>query len=367
MRNSVATHYQHKIIHIDMDAFYVSVEMRDDPTLQGKPVAVGGPGKTRGVLSTCNYIARKYGVRSAMANSVALRKCPELVIVPGRMAVYKEISVKLHEIFRRYTEKIEPLSLDEAYLDVTDCQLFSGSATLIAQDIRKAIFTELQLTASAGIAPLKFLAKIASDQHKPNGQCVISPDKVMTFIEKMPLNKIPGVGKVTFNKLQQFGLHTGSDVRASSQAALMKAFGKLGASLWQKCHGIDNRAVEVTRVRKSVGVEHTFSQDKNELEELSEFMLQSLIPELLKRSKSHVVNRGISKLGVKVKFNDFHQTTKEVQHHDINIESLQLLLKEALSRGEGKPVRLLGIHIGLKVIEPEDNHQYQYELALPPS
>ncbi|WP_286269595.1 DNA polymerase IV [Thalassotalea hakodatensis] len=365
MTNVIMPNAKRKIIHIDMDAFYVSVEIRDNPELQGKPVAVGGPGNTRGVLSTCNYIARKYGVRSAMANSVALRKCPELLIVPGRMSVYKETSSRLHEIFQRYTSKIEPLSLDEAYLDVTDCPLFSGSATLIAQDIRKVIFDELQLTASAGIAPLKFLAKIASDQHKPNGQCVIAPDSVMAFIESMPLNKIPGVGKVTFNKLQQHGLHTGADVRQSSQTVLMKTFGKLGASLWQKCHGIDNRAVEVTRVRKSVGVEHTFSKDKNELDELTDYMLQSLIPELLTRSKSYTVERGISKLGVKVKFNDFHQTTKEIQHQDIDSASFILLLKEALSRGEGKPVRLLGVHIGLKDIEPKVNQQYQFELALP--
>ncbi len=278
-----------------MDAFYVSVEIRDNPELAGKPVAVGGKANTRSVLSTCNYIAREFGVSSAMPNSVALRKCPDLVIVPGRMDVYKAISTHLRNIFERYTDKIEPLSLDEAYLDVTDCDLFNGSATYIAEDIRKTIFNELNLTASAGIAPIKYLAKVASDLNKPNGQFVITPNDVADFIEGMSLKKIPGVGKVTFEKLKVSGFESGKDIRESNEQSLIIRFGKLGRSLWQKCNGIDNREVETTRIRKSVGVERTFSHDISDAKELSEFMHEKLIPELKKRSQRHVDTREISK------------------------------------------------------------------------
>ncbi|WP_286235036.1 DNA polymerase IV [Thalassotalea sediminis] len=353
-----------KIIHIDMDAFYVSVEMRDNPELAGKPVAVGGPGSSRGVLSTCNYIAREFGVRSAMASSMALRKCPNLLIVPSRMDVYRSVSEHLHGIFRRYTDIIEPLSLDEAYLDVSNCTACSGSATLIARDIRKAIQKELNLTASAGIAPLKFLAKIASDLDKPNGQYVILPENVIPFIEQMPLNKIPGVGKVTYQKLQQCGLHIGRDIRASSQSALVKTFGKLGASLWQKCQGIDNRAVEVTRVRKSVGVEHTFARDITEVEELKAYMVSQLLPKLIKRSSRYIEERGISKIGVKIKFSDFQQTTKEMQLEGIEPRAFNLLLEEAIQRGHGKSVRLLGVHVGLNSKKSDEVHQqFEFELS----
>ncbi|MBB6542969.1 DNA polymerase IV [Thalassotalea piscium] len=351
-----------KIIHVDMDAFYVSVEIRDKPELAQKPVAVGGKANSRGVLSTCNYIARKYGVRSAMPNSVALRKCPDLIILPGRMEVYKSISAQLRSIFLRYTDKIEPLSLDEAYLDVTHCTLFNGSATLIAQDIRHSIFTELNLTASAGIAPVKFLAKVASDLNKPNGQFVITPNDISDFIKNMPLNKIPGVGKVTFEKLKANGFETGKDIIKAQEHVLVSQFGRLGVSLWQKCHGIDNREVEVTRVRKSVGVERTFAQDVCDFEQLSQFMHTTLIPELKRRANGYINTREISKLGVKVKFKDFQQTTKEFkfQHYDSDI--FTALLKEAISRGNGKAVRLLGVHIGLGD-ETKELQQIAFELG----
>ena len=342
-----------KIIHVDMDAFYVSVEIRDNPQLAGKPVAVGGRANTRGVLSTCNYIAREYGVRSAMPNSVALRKCPDLVIVPGRMEVYKSISSHLRDIFARYTDKIEPLSLDEAYLDVTHCKLFNGSATLIAQDIRKSIFEELNLTASAGIAPIKYLAKVASDLNKPNGQFVLGPQDISAFIDQMPLNKIPGVGKVTFEKLKANGFERGSDILAADERTLLTQFGKLGKSLWQKCHGIDNREVENSRIRKSVGVETTFPQDINDINVLKVVMTEKLIPELIRRSEKFLTERKMNKLGIKIKFSDFVQTTKELKHSTINIELLTTLLSEALARGEGKNVRLLGVSIGLSEDEDE--------------
>ncbi len=350
-----------KFIHIDMDAFFVSVEIRDNPALANKAVAVGGKSDRRGVLSTCNYIARQFGVHSAMATSIALQKCPQLIVVPGRMDVYKQISVQIRAIFEKYTQLIEPLSLDEAFLDVTDCKLCNGSATLIAEQIRQEIFEELNLTASAGIAPNKFLAKIASDENKPNGQCVITPEQVATFIEKMPLNKIPGVGKVTFEKLKANGLEFGRDVIARDKSELMHKFGKLGVSLWDKCQGIDNREVVTSRVRKSVGVERTFAQDIHSKEELSDYMIGNLIPELKKRSELYLKTREISKLGVKVKFKDFHQTTKEFKYHSFDESVFNELLNDALIRGEGKAVRLLGVHIGL-CDEPDEHHQF--ELAL---
>jgi DNA polymerase-4 len=353
-------HRQKKLIHVDMDAFYVSVEIRDNPELKGLPVAVGGKSDRRGVIATCNYEARKFGVRSAMATANALRECPQLVIVPGRMNVYKEVSQQIREIFERYTDLIEPLSLDEAYLDVTECDILHGSATLIAQEIRQEIFNKTGLTASAGIAPVKFLAKVASDENKPNGQFVITPDDVIPFIEKMSLKKISGVGKVTLKKLNDIGLYTGQDIRNSSEMFLVNNLGNYGHVLWKRCQGIDERNVETTRVRKSVGVERTFSEDISEYADLKALMIEKLIPELVARSKKHLETRTISKLGVKVKFNDFVQTTKELKHSTMDEEIFDALLEEAVHRGQGKAIRLLGVHIGLN--ETSDDSVDQLEL-----
>ncbi len=230
-----------KIIHIDMDCFYAAVEMRDNPNFRSRPLAVGGHEKQRGVISTCNYEARKFGVRSAMPTAQALKLCPSLLVVPGRMQVYKEVSTHIRSIFSRYTHLIEPLSLDEAYLDVTDSTQCHGSATLIAEAIRRDIWNELQLTASAGVAPIKFLAKVASDMNKPNGQFVIPPEQVQSVIDTLPLQKIPGVGKVSLEKLNQAGLYVCQDVKNSDYRQLLKQFGRLGASLWQRSRGIDGR------------------------------------------------------------------------------------------------------------------------------
>jgi len=349
-----------KIVHIDMDAFYVSVEIRDRPELAEHPVAVGGKTANRGVLTTCNYIAREYGVRSAMPSAIALRKCPKLIIVPGRMKVYQAVSKQIREIFTRYTDIIEPLSLDEAFLDVSDCKQFQGSATLIAQDIRKTIQNELNLTASAGVAPIKFIAKIASDMNKPNGQFVVTPDEVDSFINELPLNKIPGVGKVTFEKLQQLGLLKGADIKSLPESELVEKFGKFGRSLWQKCQGNDPRMVETSRIRKSVGVERTFSVNQVQESELAEYLTDKLIPELQSRASAYLESRGIDKIGVKVKFHDFHQTTKEVKHEAIDTDILLSLLHEALQRGKGKEVRLSGVQVGLK--EPrEETQQLEFD------
>lgn len=336
-----------KFIHVDMDAFYVSVEIRDNPALAGKPVAVGGRSRQRGVLSTCNYIARKYGLHSAMPTATAVRKCPNLVIVPGRMSVYKEVSQQIRTIFQRYTDLIEPLSLDEAYLDVTDSQRCKGSATLIANEIRQAIYDETKLTASAGIAPIKFVAKVASDLNKPNGQFVVSPMQLDHFISELPLNKIPGVGRVTFEKLKTLGWLKGADIKALPEHEVVQRFGKFGSALWKKCQGIDYRGVNTSRVRKSVGVERTFSENMTTYDELEAYLLDTLMPELLKRSERYIASNKIDKLGVKVKFQDFQQTTKEQKHHKIDNCIFKQLLHEAISRGGGKEVRLLGVHVGL--------------------
>lgn len=335
-----------KFIHIDMDAFYVSVEIRDNPQLRNCPVAVGGKSSQRGVLSTCNYIARKFGVRSAMPTSMAKRLCPELIIVSGRMHVYQEVSTHIREIFARYTHLIEPLSLDEAYLDVTDCKYFSGSATLIAKDIREKISAELGLTASAGIAPLKYIAKIASDMNKPNGQYLVTPEQIIPFIEKLPLNKIPGVGKVTFAKLEAIGLKTGKDVRQSSQTELIQRFGKFGLSLWRKCQGVDKRGVETSRVRKSVSVERTFAENMRTLDELSFYLVDHLVPALNERGHKHLQSRTVDKIGIKIKFADFRQTTREHKCSHVDVDVLLSLLTEAWARRNDKEARLLGVFVG---------------------
>ena len=349
-----------KIAHIDMDAFYVSVEIRDNPELANKPVAVGGKSDRRGVLSTCNYIARQYGVSSAMPTAIALKKCPDLIVVPGRMEVYKETSQVIRNIFEQYTNKIEPLSLDEAYLDLTDCELHKGSATLIAQEIRERIFQETGLTASAGVAPLKFVAKVASDLNKPNGQRTIAPDEIYEFLESLPLRKIPGVGKVTSEKLQSLGFETCGDIRKSDQAFLVSKLGKYGHVLWNRSHAIDEREVQVTRVRKSVGVERTFEFDMTNMNDMELVIKEKLLPELKQRAAKYLDSRKMNKLGVKVKFNDFQQTTKEQMSNEISLSLLNYLLKEAVARGNGKSVRLLGIHIGLA---DEDNTEQQLSLG----
>ena len=342
-----------------MDAFFVSVEIRDRPELACLPVAVGGKLNSRGVLSTCNYIARDFGVRSAMPTSLALRLCPRLVLLPGRMEVYKQVSSQIREIFARYTQLIEPLSLDEAYLDVTDCCVHQGSATLIAQEICDTIHKELGLTASAGVAPIKYLAKVASDLDKPKGIYVIPPEEVDHFIDTMPLNKIPGVGKVTFEKLKSKQLVFGKDVKAFDRQTLLGNFGRLGQLLWQRCHGQDERSVITHRIRKSVGVERTFPEDIGDPSSLEDVLVSKLLPELKQRAAKHVLERGIQKLGVKVKFSDFQQTTKEFTFHNYDETMFIRLLHEAISRGDGKKVRLLGVHIGLNT-ETGQPQQYAF-------
>ena len=335
-----------KIIHIDMDCFYAAVEMRDNPALRDVPLAIGGSSDRRGVISTCNYIARKFGVRSAMATAHAMKLCPSLVLAPGRMDLYSEISKQIRVIFARYTDKIEPLSLDEAYLDVSDSEFFGGSATLIAQDIRRAIFAETGLTASAGVAPCKFVAKIASDENKPDGICVITPDKLDAFVLKQPLRKIPGVGKVTCEKLNTMGLYTCADIRQFPFDELLKRFGKFGSVIWARSHGEDERELQIDRLRKSVGVERTMSQDIHTLSECQQ-MIEHLYPQLKKRLLKSSPDLRIQSQGIKLKFSDFQQTTVEHRAKVLDKNYFAELLLQALERQQQRGIRLVGLHVGL--------------------
>lgn len=343
-----------KFIHIDMDCFYAAVEMRDNPKLANVPLAIGGNSR-RGVLSTANYLAREFGVRSAMSNYHAKQLCPDLVIVPGRMAVYKEISSQIREVFSRYTHLVEPLSLDEAYLDVTDSKACKGSATLIAQQIRADIYNATGLTASAGVAPVKFIAKIASDENKPNGQFVVLPNEVDPFLEQLPLGKIPGVGKVTLERLNLKGLYTGKDVREKGVNWMQQHVGNFGVLLYQKCAGEYIGSVSTERIRKSLSVEHTYEYNKTSLQECLD-QIPSLIDELTRRLDKQQLQSRINKLSVKVKFANFVVTSADQAYHQLNTEIFVQLLTKAYQRGLQQPVRLLGIGVGIKS-QPEHNLQ----------
>lgn len=344
-----------KIIHVDMDCFFAAVEMRDNPALRDIPIAIGGSQKQRGVISTANYPARKYGVHSAMSTAMALKLCPHLKVVPGRFDAYKAASSHIREIFSRYTSLIEPLSLDEAYLDVTDSEHCYGSATLMAREIRQSIERELNLTASAGIAPIKFLAKIASDLNKPNGQFVITPEQMPAFLQTLPLVKIPGVGKVTAKKLEEQGLYSCADVQKSDLAMLLKRFGKFGRVLWERSNGIDDREVITERERKSLGVERTLSEDIHSWEACLK-ILDYLYEELERRLTAIKPDRHIARQGIKLKFSDFQLTTQEHVWPVLNKDDLINLAKKTWDeRRGGRGVRLVGVHVTL--LDPQLERQ----------
>ena len=340
---------QRKIIHVDFDAFFASIEIRDNPVLSGKPVAVGGSAERRGVVATCNYEARQYGVRSAMASAHAKRLCPELKIIPPRFKVYKEASIAAHKIFRQYTDLIEPLSLDEAYLDVSDSPDCHGSATLMAKEIRQKIVKALSVTASAGVAPNKFLAKIASDWNKPDGLFVITPDQVQDFIFELPVQKIHGVGKVTAKKLQQIGVETCGQLRPFSPLELSRRFGSMGERLWELSRGIDHRPVQTDRRRKTLSVEHTYDSDLPGEQAIRE-KIPALLTELEERYQKISGEYSAIKRFVKVKFDDFTQTTLEEglekTGEDMDEHYTELVLR-AWQRGN-RAVRLLGVGVRLE-------------------
>ena len=333
-----------KIIHVDMDAFYASVEQMDNPYLRGKPVAVGG-GETRGVVAAASYEARKFGVRSAISGYLAKKNCPELIFVKPRFDRYKEISNKIRKIFYEYTDLVEPLSLDEAYLDVTQNKKGNPSATLIAQEIRKCIYNEVGLTASAGISINKFVAKIASDYNKPNGQKTVNPDEVVAFLEELPIRKFYGVGKVTTEKMYQLGIFTGFDLKNKSEEFLEKHFGKSGSFYFNVVRGIHNSEVKPERIAKSVAAEHTFNENlSSEI-----FMLEKLeriAEELEKRLKKY--NIAGKTITLKIKYSDFTlQTRSKTLPYFISDKALLLeTSKELLFQERMKDsVRLLGISL----------------------
>ena len=346
-----------KIIHIDCDCFYAAIEMRDDPRLAGRPLAVGGAADRRGVVATCNYEARAWGIRSAMPMGQALKLCPDLQVVRPRMDAYRAVSREIHAIFRDYTELIEPLSLDEAYLDVSASPHCEGSATRIAQEIRQRVSRELHITVSAGVAPNKFLAKIASDWRKPNGLFVITPDQVQEFVAELPVSKLHGVGRVTAKKMERLGIADCLDLRGWSKLDLAREFGSFGERLWNLARGVDERAVQVDSRRQSVSVENTFDQD---LPDLAACLEQ--LPELLQRLETRMARLDASyrpdKPFVKVKFHDFSQTTLEQAGAQRDLQSYQRLLSAAFARG-GKPVRLLGV--GVRLLDLRGRHE-QLEL-----
>ena len=333
-----------KIIHIDMDAFYASVEQMDNPELRGKPIAVGGA-ENRGVVSAASYEARKFGVRSAISGVLAKKYCPEIIFVRPRFDRYKEISTKIHKIFYEYTDLVEPLSLDEAYLDVTHNKKGNPSAGLLAQEIRLRILNEVGLTASAGISVNKFVAKIASDINKPNGQKTVNPDEILAFLEELPIRKFYGVGKVTTEKMYQLGIFTGSDLKSKSEEFLEKHFGKSGRFYYKVVRGIHNSEVKSNRITKSVAAEHTF--DVNLSSEI--FMLEQLEKiaiSLEKRLKKHQISG--KTVTLKIKYSDFTQQTRSktlpyfISDKSLILETVEELLYQERMKDS---VRLLGISL----------------------
>lgn len=346
-----------KIIHIDMDCFFAAIEMRENPELRGKAISVGGKPNTRSVVATCSYEARKYGVHSAMPISEAIRKCPELICLPVRMDLYKQVSKEIHQIFQDYTALIEPLSLDEAFLDVTKTSHHNGSATLIAKEILQRIEQTQGLTASAGVASNKFLAKIASDWKKPNGLTVIPPEQIDSFIKDVPVNRIFGVGKVTQKKMAKLNLKTCADLQQLSIYELESHFGSFGKRLYELCRGIDNRPVTTHRIRKSLSVEDTFPKDLPNLN-----ACQKKIPYLYKnlsirlqqaKQKQKLIPKT---LFIKMRFYDFNTTTLQMPGKHISIEAYQYLCKKIWQRGN-KAVRLIGI--GVQFHTPDQPEQLE--------
>jgi len=319
--------------------------MRDDPSLRGRPLAVGGRADQRGVVATCNYEARRFGIHSAMATAQAMKLCPELLVIPPAMEKYRIASTQIMEIYADYTDLVEPLSLDEAYLDVSNSPHCKGSATLIAQEIRRRIFETVGITASAGVAPNKFVAKIASDWHKPDGLFLVRPEEVDSFVAALPVKKLHGVGKVTAAKLNKLGAETCLDLRGWTMQELQHHFGSFGARLHDLCRGIDNREVSPERERKSVSTEETYTVDVPDLPACLA-LLPDLYDHLLGRIKRAGAEKFINKLFIKIKFSDFQQTTVECVGYAPHLPTFARLLETGWLRAS-RPVRLLGVGVRL--------------------
>jgi DNA polymerase IV len=337
------------IIHLDMDCFYAAIEVRDRPSLRGKPVGVGGARDRRGVLTTCNYEARKFGVRSAMPTFMALQRCPNLIVLPTRFDVYRREAAVIRGILYQFTSIIEPLSLDEAYLEMTDHPSAPGA---LAHEIRGAIFRKTKLTASAGIGPNKLVAKIASEINKPNGQFEVKPEDVPAFMRDLPVRKIWGIGEKSERKLEELGAKTCGELQRFSRPELVDLFGKFGLDLYDLCRGIDHRSVEPDRPRKSLSTEETFAADLTTLEQCEE-KLEELFQDLMADLAQKESTREITKIFVKLKFNDFTRTTAERAGLAPTLEDFRSLLAEAFAR-TGKPVRLIGLGVRFAETTPEN-------------
>ena len=351
-----------KIIHVDMDAFYASVEQRDDPELRGKPVAVGGG--HRGVVTAASYEARPFGVRSAMPSVTAKRKCPELIFVKPRFDVYRAVSQQIRAIFLDYTELVEPLSLDEAYLDVTEDRHSLGSARAIAEDIRRRIREECQLTASAGVSYCKFIAKLASDHRKPDGLCVITPEKGADFVASLPVARFHGVGPVTAAKMERLGIHTGADLRAWTLPQLQAHFGSSAEWYWRICRGIDERAVKPDRPYKSVSAERTFDEDLRDPERLAGELERVAGYAWARVERAEVAGRTVT---LKVKFGDFTLITRS-KSFSANIPDLPAFIAAgqtllAALHPLPKGIRLLGLGLH-NLCEDEGSAPLQLGLAI---
>jgi DNA polymerase-4 len=342
-----------KIIHIDMDCFFAAIEERDNPALRGKPLAVAGPSR-RGVLTTANYEARRFGCRSAMPVFKALELCPHLTLLPVRFDRYRAVSASIRAIFSRFTELIEPLSLDEAYLDVSHLQ---SDAAAIAREIRAQISEETGLTASAGISSNKLIAKICSDWNKPNGQFEVKDAEIPAFIAALPVGRLWGVGGRMRAKLAALGVETCADLQKLDQLELARRFGKWGVELWQLCRGIDGRPVTPDRTRKSLSSEMTFSENIRLLPELVP-PLRGMIEGLAEDLAGHHADRVIRSLVVKLKFADFERTTAERAGHALDHGVFEELLAEAWKRGDNRAVRLLGV--GVRFEDPAESAQMEF-------
>ena len=350
-----------KIIHVDMDAFYASVEQYDNPELRGKPLAVGGG--MYGVVAAASYEARKFGVRSAMPGKIAMEKCPHLIVVKPRFNRYKEISQQIRKIFYEFTDLVEPLSLDEAYLDVTENKKGIESAQEIAKAIRQQIFEETGLTASAGISVNKFLAKVASDYRKPNGQKTIHPTQILEFMEELPIEKFYGIGKVTANKMHELHIFKGLDLKKKSLEELVNLFGKSGSYYYNVVRGIHNSEVKPNRIQKSVGVEETFWE--NLADEEAVFKQLQIISEDLDTRLSKKEIKGKS-LTLKIKYKDFTVYTRS-KTQEVYYENARDFYKTAMNLWElrpfDKPVRLLGL--SLSNLNTQEKKQVSVQLKIP--
>ncbi len=353
-----------KIIHVDMDCFYAQVEMRDDPKLKGKPVIISGPPNSRSVVCTSSYEARAYGVRAAMSASRAYQLCKEGVFIPPNFAKYREVSRQIQEIFRRYTDQIEPLSLDEAYLDLTKDDE-PVSATLIAYEIQKAIFEELNLTCSVGVSYNKLLAKIGSDFKKPGGITVIEPHKAQSFLDKLPIEAYPGVGRKAILKFHEYAIYTGSDFKKLPKDKAQNLYGKLGLSLYQYVRGVDNREVKSERISKSIGCEYTMDVDLQTKDEIK-YELKKIAPECFRRIQKHELC--FKTISLKIKYSDFTQITraKSLRYYEYDEQILYDITCELLKQVNlTASVRLVGITVSnLSPLEVLENQLKIEQLTL---